>query len=443
MSRRWIVWPSAAVVMLSGLLLGGALRPALAEELSERVEKLEAQLEEMRKEPGFTIGGFRFLPYGYIKVDAVYDDSRAFNGDFIAWVLQETDNPTDLRFQSKPDNDEFSLTANQTRLDLKVIAPKYGEVETYGLVEVDFYGNLINRSGISELGGPENRPSILVRHAFVEMKRGTWGLLLGQTHDPISYQVADTWNYFVCWLAGNPGYRRPQIRITKDIPLPGGSKIALWGGVMRTIEDLKFTRSGEQVGWPTTFARVAYHRPMLGKEFLLAAGGHYGHEEVQSSPSTQVGPTTRSREISSWSGNLELIVPMPYGLWFKGEAFIARTFGSYFAGIGQSFNPLTLKGIRTYGGWGQLGWVASEKLRLHLGATVDNPFNEDLITDGTNPDRFSANRSLNRAFYGNFMYNLTPALIVGYEISQWLTLYSDGNGNGTDLRHQFSAMYKF
>ena len=41
------------------------------------------------------------------------------------------------------------------------------------------------------------------------------------------------------------------------------------------------------------------------------------------------------------------------------------------------------------------------------------------------------------------MYNLTPALIVGHEISQWLTLYSDGNGNGTDLRHQFSAMYKF
>ncbi|MFH0811061.1 MAG: hypothetical protein V2A77_11445 [Pseudomonadota bacterium] len=451
--RRFTLRSLAASALIFGLALAAAPRPAMAEELAERVDKLEAKVNEITKEEtskdkGITLGGFRFQPYGFIKVDACHDDSRAFNGDFIAWVLQETNSPSDLRFQARPDTNEFSLTANQSRLDLKVVAPKYNDIETTGLFEIDFYGNVINRvsNTVTELGGPDNKPSVLVRHAFVEMKQGTWGLLLGQTHDPISLQWCDTWNYFVGWNAGNPGYRRPQVRVTKDVPLGDGSRIALWTGFMRTIEDLKFTRAGEDVGWPTLFARAAWQKPMFGKELLVAASGHYGKEEVQSGSTTLTPPAVAGearRQIESWSGNLELIVPLPHGLWLKGEGFYGETLGNYFAGIGQSFNPDSMRGIHSWGGWGQLGWVASDKLRFHAGATIDNPRNGDLIRDSESANRFTANRSLNRSFYGNFMYNLTPAVTVGYEISHWLTQYSDGNGNGTDLRHQVSAMYKF
>lgn len=440
---KYLRWTIAAVLVL--LFTAGLPLAASAEELEERVGALESALEKLTKGPGIAVGDWRFIPFGYVKVDAVYDDSRAFNGNFIAWVLQETDNPTNLAAQATPGDDEFSLTANQSRFDLKIIAPKYGDVETYGLFEIDFYGGLIDRQNpITIQGGPENRPQVLVRHAFIEMKKGTWGLLLGQTHDPISLQVADTWNYFVCWMAGNPGYRRPQIRFMKDVPLPDGSKIALWAGVMRTVEDIGWVHAGEDTGWPTTFARITYHKPLLGKELMFSVNGHYGHEDVQLVDAAGKNPAGQpGREISSWSGNVELIVPLPYGLWIKGEAFVGRTLGTHFAGIGQSFNPDTLKGIRAYGGWGQLGWIASPKLRFHVGGSVDNPLNEDLITSTASANRFNANRSLNRLFFANFMYNLTPAVLTGYEITHALTQYSDGAGNGDDLRHQVSFMFKF
>ncbi len=441
-NHRCMVW-SLAALALWGLLFAGAIRPAQAEELAERVGKLEAKIEDMQK-GGLNVGGFRFIPYGFIKVDAAYDSAKAFNGDFYAWVLQETNRPSNLASQGEVGNDAFSLTANQSRLDLKVIAPKYGEVETYGLFEIDFYGNLINKSGITATGGPDNRPSVLVRHAFIEMRRGTWGLLIGQTHDPISLQWEDTWNYFVGWMAGNPGYRRPQVRVIKDVPLPDGSKLSIWAGIMRTIEDTGWVQSGEESGWPTTFGRVAYQKPMLGKELLVAFDGHYGKEEARNA-----NPGSIKRELTSWSGNVELIVPLPCGFWFKGEGFYGSILGSYYAGIGQSINTgttasPTLNAIHSWGGWGQLGWVASDKLRLHVGASVDNPRNSDLAPttiDGSG-NLVAGGRSLNRVFYGNFMYSITPAVTAGYEVTQAMTQYV-GGPNGIDLRHQVSAMYKF
>jgi len=435
-------------VAVCGLLLAGLPWVAQAEEVEERVGKLEQAIEKLTKGPGIAVGEWRFIPYGYIKVDAAYDDSKAYNGNFIAWVLQETDHPSNLVTQGEPGNDAFSLTANQSRFDLKVLAPKYGEIETYGLFEIDFYGNLINKTGLTATGGPENRPSVLVRHAFIEMKKGTWGLLLGQTHDPISLQVADTWNYFVCWMAGNPGYRRPQIRLMKDFPLPDGSKLSAWAGIMRTVEDTGWVQGGEESGWPTTWARLTYTRPMLGKEFMLSVNGHYGKEEVRDKAAiTAPSPAPfLSEELNSWSGNVELILPLPYGFWIKGEGFYGSMLGTYYAGIGQSFTIRAddLNAVHAWGGWGQLGWVASPSLRFHVGASIDNPRNSDLAPTTINPEGnvVPGGRSLNRIFYANFMYNVTPAVLTGYEITHALTQYNEGP-NGDDLRHQVSVMFKF
>ena len=52
--------------------------------------------------------------YGYIKADASYDDSRTTPGNFIVWVNSETTNKND---------DEFNLTANQTRMGFNITGP--------------------------------------------------------------------------------------------------------------------------------------------------------------------------------------------------------------------------------------------------------------------------------------------------------------------------------
>jgi len=450
MSRKSVCSALAMLLVLSGLLLVAGPRPAAAEELADRVAKLEAQVEKQTKGPGIAIGDWRFLPYGYIKVDAVYDDSRVYNGDFLAWVLQEVPLRTNVlsyTSQANKNQHEFSLTANQTRLDLKVIAPKYGNWESYGLFEIDFYGQLTNNT----LGTFDNKPAILVRHAFIELRNGTWGILAGQTSDPISLQVEDTWNYFVGWMAGNPGYRRPQIRVIKDIPLPDGSKVSAWIGAMRTLEATGLPTGGEEAGFPTGFARLAYTRPFLGKELLLAVDGHFGRERADNLSGT-TAETALERNVKSYSGNVEFIVPLPVGFWLKGEAYYGETMGSYFGGIGQSISimntitglaasPNDILGVRVAGGWAQLGWVAiPDKLRFHVGGSVDDVLKSTI--PGQSGFTAVGGRSLNRQFYGNFMYNITPAITTGYEIMHDMTQYKNGP-NGLDLRHQVSMMYKF
>jgi hypothetical protein len=445
MFQRFLVRSFIVALVVVGLLSAGTLQ-ARAEDgaLTERVGKLEQKVEEMGKLPGLNVGGFRFLPYGYVKVDAVYDSARAFNGDFMAWVLQETENPTNLASQATPDQHEFSMTANQSRLDLKVIAPDYGEIKTYGLFEIDFYGQLTSNT----LGVFDNKPAILVRHAFIEMHKGSWGLLVGQTSDPISLQVEDTWNYFVGWMAGNPGYRRPQIRIMKDFALPDGSKLAVWAGAMRTIESTGLVTAGEDTGFPTTFGRVTYTRPMLGKELLFSVNGHFGKEDANNATGgggPTITPGAISNRVKSWSVNVEAIVPLPAGFWLKGEAFQGAVMGNYFGGIGQSTSTLgdEIVGVRTRGFWAQLGWVVNDKLRFHVGGSVDDPFKDDLTATTVSGGAVTAGgRSLNRQFYANFMWNVTPSFVTGYEIMQALTQYKEGP-DGNDLRHQVSFMYKF
>ncbi|MHC4061247.1 MAG: hypothetical protein ACYSR6_06515 [Planctomycetota bacterium] len=49
--------------------------------------------------------------YGYVKLDAAYDTSRVDTGNFARWVESETTNK---------DDDQFNMTANQTKLGLKI-----------------------------------------------------------------------------------------------------------------------------------------------------------------------------------------------------------------------------------------------------------------------------------------------------------------------------------
>ena len=53
--------------------------------------------------------------YGYVKLDASYNSSLSNTGNFLRWVEYNPDNP---------DDDCFHMTANQTRLGLKIRGPE-------------------------------------------------------------------------------------------------------------------------------------------------------------------------------------------------------------------------------------------------------------------------------------------------------------------------------
>lgn len=279
----------------------------------------------------------------------------------------------------------------------------------------------------------------LLRHAFIEGKSGTWGFLLGQTHDPISQQGTDTLDYFYRWDSGNIGYRRPQIRISKDWFFGDNKKVFTQAGVMRTVADNfasttsttstkedVLQKGGEDAGWPTTWARLGYSMPSLNKELLIALSGHYGKEDVRFGDNNH-------QYFPSWSGNLEVVIPLPKGFSFKGEGFMGENMDAYLGGIAQGVNSTLRKAIKAAGGWVQLGWDANPKLRFNAGYSVDNPKDSDLSNN---------DRSRNTSLWGNAYYNILPKLTIALEVSRWRTEYKNGP-DGDNVRTHLSTIYKF
>ena len=126
------------------------------EEESARVEKLERKVD---KTSSSVLSAFKFRPYGFIKLDASYDDSRAFPGNFILYVPNES---------VHKDDNEFNMTARQTRLGMDIIAPDIYDWKAWGRIEIDFYGDGTRH---------ENKGAPLLRHAFVNLERGNFSLL--------------------------------------------------------------------------------------------------------------------------------------------------------------------------------------------------------------------------------------------------------------------------
>ena len=226
--------------------------------------------------------------YGYIKLDGSYDTSRSTPGNYVKWVDSEAANK---------DDDEFNMTANQTRLGFKISGPEEDGLKVSGQAEVDFYGA---NSG-------ENKAGFLMRHAFMKLDwpEERFNIIAGQTWDVVSPLNPGTLSYSVQWWSGNIGYRRPQIRLTKGFTLGEDIDVTVAGALTRTIGDSTFmnsaiTESGEDSGKPTFQGRAGFTFPSpLGyKKTTVGVSGHWGEEEFDT---TAVGGHS---DVESWSVNL-------------------------------------------------------------------------------------------------------------------------------------------
>jgi len=190
-----------------------ALKKQNAEQ-QQRLEKLSGELERIKKlleEKGISASGkssgekpltsgLSLALYGYVKLDAAYDSSRISAGNFARWVESE---------QIRRNDDEFNITANQTRVGLRLSGEPSDDFRYGGVVEADFY------SGV----GADNSPSPRLRLAnlTLEWPRVGFGVLAGQAPDVISPLYLTTVNYSVAWWQGNIGFRRPQLRLIQSL----------------------------------------------------------------------------------------------------------------------------------------------------------------------------------------------------------------------------------
>lgn len=376
-----------------------------------RAEEAEAP-EEEKKSVWSTID---LQVYGYVKLDAAWDTAQAIPGNYVKWIELHPDNLTDP---------QFSMTANQTRLGLRIRGPKEpGQMVTQGRVEIDFYG-----------GGEENKPRPFLRHAYVEILWPTsgWTFLAGLTSDVVSPLYPSTINYPVAWWAGNIGFRRPQIRGSKKFEASKNLDLDLAMAITRdigsTASDFASVDSGTDAGVPGLQARLGFG---MGSRdtgpIVLGISGHYSKEELEVTPDGQHEP------FDSWSANLDLTAPFTEKVRLLAEAFTGINLASCLGGIGQGVNLDQMVEIGSTGGWLSMEFGPYGKATWRVGVSMDDPDEGDLEP---------LDRSRNSSIFGNGMFALSRHVSMGFELSYWETRYHEAE-TADSFRAQYAVYYRF
>ena len=398
--------------------------------LQQKISQLDKELNDLKKAimqqsdattslvPKPVWSSLDIQLYGRLKLDSAYDSSRIDNGNYAKWVGSESTNDKD---------DQFNMTANETRLGMMITGPDDGDMRASGRVEVDFYG-----------GGDENKSRLMMRHAYLKLDwpEKHFNVIAGQTSDVISPLVPSTLNYSVCWWTGNIGYRRPQIRLTKEMNIKENVDLKLEGALARTIgrsDAIAGTDSGEDAGSPTLQGRVSVTLPLLNdRQATVGLSGHWGKEEYD------LNSTGRNTEFDSWSLNMDLDQPVSEKVAIKAEIFTGENLNAYLGGIGQGVivdanQPIYYKEISSSGGWIAASLGPWKNKRFNVGIAVD---------DADSSDINAGDRTLNRSVFGNMICALDKQTDIGFELSHWRTEYK-GSGDAESLRAQLSFIYKF
>ncbi|MBN2593004.1 MAG: hypothetical protein JXA81_05805 [Sedimentisphaerales bacterium] len=396
-------------------------------ELRQKLNQIDQELQSLKKTvmeqdgetmdamPKMVWSNLDIQLYGYLKLDAAYDSSRINNGNYGKWVENESVNKND---------DQFNMTANESRLGAILNGPDDGQMKTSGLVEVDFFGP---GDGIAE-----NQGRLMMRHAYImlDWPDNRFNIIAGQTSDVISPLYPRTVNYSVGWFVGNIGYRRPQIRLTKELGFEKGGFLKLEGAVARTIGDtsITMTDSGEDAGFPTFQGRAS----LTFDETTIGLSGHWGQEEYDTTD------TGHNREFTTWSLNLDYTQPICKKVEIKAELFTGENLSAYLGGIGQGVMtdttlPNYYEEIGSKGGWIAAGLGPWDNKRFNVGVTVDDVDSSDVNV---------GDRTLNRCVFGNVYCAVNKQTDVAFELSHWRTQYR-GPGDGESLRAQMALIYKF
>jgi len=335
-----------------------------------------------------------------------YDTAKTNSGNYAFWV-------NDTR--GGDDDNEFNMTARQTRLGVDIGYEGLSDVKVTGKFEADFYG-----------AGTENKNIPMMRHAFMKVDFGRYYLLAGQASDVISPLNPATVNYTVLWNCGNIGYRRPQLQF--GAVTENGIEV-VWALARNIPGDVDGDGSddGADSGLPAVQARLSY----LATGLNVGVSGHYGKNDY-------TDPAGKDKDYSTYSVNAHCSYTVNNAFSLNGEAFHGSVLGQHLGGIGQGFDYASEKAIESTGGWVAGTWKAKPGMTFNCGFGADMPEKDTA--------RALPARNSNQCVYANMFKSIAHNTSAAFELSHWTTGYYDAAGDETDssdVRVQAAFIFNF
>jgi hypothetical protein len=368
--------------------------------------------------------------YGFLRIDAIWDDSRMQNHQYAMWVLPE-DPIVGLK-----DNSHLTIHPRVTRFGINVGSMSLSETVTIsGKIEVDF-----------QAGGPESRAGLRMRHAYFEIKRGALTFLGGQTWHLLSPLYPEVHTDGVLWNAGNLGDRSPQLRLTLAPKTEKGfvsAAVAL--GQTDAVGALDLDKNGLLDG---SSSALPYVQARLGMEQTLYAGrpikagvwGHYSRDETDEPVAGQTG-------WDSWSAGFDLSIPLTSRVAVEGEAWAGSNLADVRGGIGQNINGISGEAVKSKGGWAQIATKPTDKTQLYIGMSIDDPKDDTVpsyeeIEEADLDPASATGRTYNQVAFVSARYRPWAPFQVACEYYYWVTEYK-GLEKGTDNRVDLHFSYFF
>ncbi|MBN2581696.1 MAG: hypothetical protein JXL80_01415 [Planctomycetes bacterium] len=363
-----------------------------------------------------TYGDVRLKLYGYLKTDMSINTDQTNNVDLSIFA----NSPAGAG--AFRDDNEFGLTARQSRIGLEIYGPKAGDWDLKGRFEVDFWN-----APYGEFN--EVRNNLRLRLAYIEISNPDTMIRAGQDWEIMSPLNPTSINYAYMAWQGNLGYRRPQVRVTHRVSLDKEKKNQwiLEGSINRPQGWGGGIDEGVDGDLPVFEGRTALKlQGWTSKSIEIGTSGHWGREEVDGALQNA------ANRVYTYSGNLDVVVPVTETVSLRGEYYNGENLDQFFGGCNQGVNAVTGEEVRAQGGWVEASWQAMPKLQLNLGWGSDDPNENDLV---------AGDILRNQLLYLNAIYKITQQLHVGVEVSKLWTSYVN-QADGENFRVQ-SALWLY
>jgi hypothetical protein len=389
-----------------------------------------------------SIGDWKIKFYGFLRLDAHYDDSHPNNTQLITAIKAEDDEaPAAIR--EEENSEDFTMHARNSRFGVDVAGPaiaKLGDAKAMGKIEFDFLAN----------GGTEaaviSRGVIRMRQAYLKLAWEEISVLAGQTWDIAGPLIPTANGEFLMWGAGNLGDRRPMAMADwRPGVLEGFTPILQAGiGLAGAIDgenlDGGTVRDGEASGKPCFQARAGLkgnHLWLEKKTFEAGGWAYFARERLDTLPA---GWTEDEFEAVAYG--VDVTLPLLPFLEIRGEAWWGMNINDVRGGILQGIQRGDGEEgeVESRGYWGEVVVKPLDWYFFCVGTSRDNPINSDLTRTVALP---TIGAEDNRTFYFCNRFNAGAGVTFGADYTYWVTKWRGGDFEGDDNRFSFFAQYTF